>query len=153
MNLKLKLYTIGFTKKDARKFFGLLKDNNIRMVLDIRLNNISQLAGYTKGKDLEFFLKEFLEIEYVHDISLAPTKEILDGYKKCMITWQEYEEEYIKLLGVRNLKDKLDKEYKNNFDSICLLCSESTADHCHRRLAAEYLVNLYPELNIQIIHL
>lgn len=151
--INLKLYTIGFTKKSARQFFTLLKNNNIRIVADVRLNNVSQLAGYTKKKDLQFFLTEFLKIDYIHELDLAPTKEILNNYKKCKISWEEYESKYIKLLDTRKIKDKLNKNYKKNFDGICLLCSEPTAEHCHRRLAAEYLVKLYPELNIQIIHL
>ena len=149
----MKLYTIGFTKKDARTFFSLLKNNGITMVVDIRLNNVSQLAGYTKGRDLEFFLTEFLKIKYNHELNLVPTKEILDGYKKGTITWDEYETKYINLLEMRRLKKELDERYGRNFDGICLLCSESTAEHCHRRLAAEYLANLYPELNIQVVHL
>lgn len=149
----MKLYTIGFTKKDAQQFFTLLKDNNVRMVVDVRLNNVSQLAGYTKRKDLQFFLTEFLEIEYIHDLSLAPTKEILDGYKKGRITWDEYQDRYIETLEMRNIKENLDKNYNKNFDGICLLCSEPTPEYCHRRLAAEYLKKLYPELSIEVVHI
>lgn len=149
----MNIYTIGFTKKSARKFFTLLRDNGIKLLVDIRLNNSSQLAGYTKGKDLEFFLNEFLNIKYIHELSLAPTKELLDGYKKGIIDWHLYEDEYNQILDKRNVKSIIDKNYINGLDKTCLLCSESTAEQCHRRLAAEYIRNSYPELNINIIHL
>jgi uncharacterized protein (DUF488 family) len=149
----MNIYTIGFTKKSARKFFTLLKDNNINLLMDIRLNNSSQLAGFAKGKDLEFFLSEFLNIRYIHELSLAPTEKLLDEYKKGMISWQLYEEEYYKILEERNIKNTLDEKYNRNFDKVCLLCSEHTADQCHRRLAAEYIKKVCPELDINITHL
>lgn len=149
----MRLFTIGFTKKTAREFFTLLKDNHIRKIVDIRLNNTSQLAGFAKGNDLEFFLEEICRISYVHDTELAPNKEILNDFKNKRISWQQYESLFNKLLVERDIKDKLDRNFKNNFDSICFLCSEETADKCHRRLVAEYIRRNYPDLAMDVVHL
>ena len=142
------LYTIGFTKKSAEEFFSLLKANKIKTLVDVRLNNVSQLAGFTKKDDLKYFLKEICSIEYVHEPAFAPTKEILDAYKKKNILWFQYEEDYKLLLkqrGVEHLiKDK-------DLDMACLLCGEPTAENCHRRLLAEYLRD--KKNNITIKHL
>lgn len=97
----MKIFTIGFTKKNARQFFELLKVNEIDIVLDIRLNNKSQLAGFTKGEDLQYFLSEICHCDYRHCLEFAPTKEILDSYKKSLITWGEYEEQYTALMNKR----------------------------------------------------
>lgn len=149
----MKLFTIGFTKKTARNFFTLLKNNRIKKVVDIRLNNASQLAGFSKGEDLEFFLNELCNIGYIHDTDLAPNKKLLDDYKNKKITWLQYEQSFKNLLNERNIKSRLDKNYNKNFDGICLLCSEATADKCHRRLVAEYIKRNYSNLNIDIIHI
>ena len=94
----MNLYTIGFTKKSARAFFELLKKIEIELLLDIRLNNKSQLAGFTKGDDLCYFLSEICNCKYRHCLEYAPTKDILDGYKKKNISWNEYEEMYTNLI-------------------------------------------------------
>lgn len=149
------LYTIGFTKKDARSFFEALKKNNMKALIDVRLNNVSQLAGYTKKNDIQYFLEQS-GIEYEHALILAPTKEILDAYKKKEMTWEEYEKQYIELLNRRNVIEVLEKSLKNDFDKACLLCSESTAEQCHRRLAANHIRDYMREIkgiDIQIIHL
>jgi uncharacterized protein (DUF488 family) len=130
-----------------------LKRNQVNKVIDIRLNNSSQLAGFTKGPDLKYFLNEFFNIDYIHDPELAPTKQLLDDYKGKKVTWQQYEIEFRQLLDKRNAKKMLDQKYNSEFDGACLLCSEETADKCHRRLVAEYINNNYPELKIQITHL
>lgn len=130
------LFTIGFTGKPAKEFFEKLKQSGVRCVVDIRLNNVSQLAGFTKKRDLEYFLHAIADINYVHQQELAPTKEILNGYKKKQIDWNEYECRYRNLLEERQPAKNLRPE---DFDHACLLCSEPTAEHCHRRLAAEYL--------------
>jgi uncharacterized protein (DUF488 family) len=130
------LYTVGFTGKSAKEFFEKLKQSGVRRVVDIRLNNVSQLAGFAKKRDLEYFLRSIADIDYMHEPELAPTKEILDGYKKKQIDWNEYESRYKVLLQERQPAKRLEPK---DFDHACLLCSEPTPEHCHRRLAAEYL--------------
>lgn len=146
MNIRVKLFTIGFTQKNAKTFFNILKKNEIRTLIDVRLNNVSQLAGFTKKDDLQYFLKEILKIEYVHRTDLSPNEEILQGYKKGSISWVEYEKAFIGLLQKRKPEIEL-----SVLDHACLLCSEPTADKCHRRIVAEYLKVQYPE--IEIIHI
>lgn len=146
----MNLFTIGFTKKSAKDFFELIKLYEIDLLIDIRLNNKSQLAGFTKGNDLEYFLKEICNCKYKHCLEYAPTKEILDNYKKSKITWETYENEYYLLMNERNnFKDF----YKNyiSYKNICLLCSEPTPEYCHRRLAAEMILK-YNE-NIVLKHI
>ena len=147
------IYTIGFTKKTAKEFFELLRKNRIKLLVDIRLNNKSQLAAFTKGNDLEFFLKELCGIEYLHDISLAPTDKILSDYKKNIITWQQYEEQFIPLLERRNKDNCLIDRYKDRMDGICFLCSEVTPEHCHRRLVAEFMAENIKSEKVNINHL
>jgi uncharacterized protein (DUF488 family) len=145
----VEIYTIGFAKKSAQEFFDSLKKAGINRLIDIRLNNSSQLAGFTKTDDLEFFLKELCGAEYIYKPILAPTKEILDGYKKKTIKWEEYEQRFMKLMAERKVEDIIDKSL---FDvPTVLLCSEPKPDRCHRRLVAEYLKDKWS--NIKIIHL
>ena len=148
----MKLYTIGFTKKNAEQFFSLLEKSQITTLLDIRLNNVSQLAGYTKRDDLCFFLKKILNVKYIHSIKLAPTKQILDDFKSNKMSWEKYEIEYYKLLEERNIKSLFPTIVDFNKDTICFLCSEEKPTHCHRRLLAEYLKRNLSQ-NIEIIHL
>lgn len=131
----MNLYTIGFSKKSAEEFFDILKSNNVIRLIDIRLNNKSQLAGFTNVKHLPYFLN-IHDIEYVYYPDLAPSKELLNGYKNKSISWNEYELEYNKILSKRNIADKIDW---NTLQNSVLLCSEPTAEKCHRRLLAEYL--------------
>jgi len=149
----MRIFTIGFTQKSAEQFFELLKLHKIRVLVDIRLNNSSQLAGFTKGNDLKYFLKEICNAEYVHLLELAPTKEILDKYKKKIINWEEYEKLYLDLLESRGVKEELARKLDPGFEHICLLCSEATPEKCHRRLAAEFIKNNYPEQYIEIVHI
>ncbi|BBB92469.1 MAG TPA: DUF488 domain-containing protein [Methylomusa anaerophila] len=142
------LFTIGSGKKSAREFFSLLQMNNIKRVLDIRLSNTSQLAGYTKKADFEYFLKEIADIDYYHMPELAPTEELLNAYKSKEVSWQEYEIEYIRIITARNPLAKLTITF---FDKACLLCSEPTAKQCHRRLLAEYIADSLPDW--KIVHL
>lgn len=144
----MKIFTIGFTKKSAKEFFEILKTNNIEQIIDIRLNNTSQLAGFTKKDNLEYFLKELCSIDYSHFIFLAPTKEIRDRYIKSK-DWDVYVKKYIELLDNRKVLDKLDKSYFNR--KSCFLCSEASADHCHRRLLVEYLKEHWDY--VEIVHL
>lgn len=137
----MKVFTIGFAKKSAREFFHLLRTNGVKRVIDVRLNNKSQLAGYTKEEDLRYFLHEILGIEYCHVPQLAPTKELLDGYRDKKIDWIEYERAYGAILQERNVDKMVDPAI---YDQACLLCSEPTADRCHRRLLAEAIEKAFP---------
>ncbi len=131
------IYTIGFTRKTAAEFFGILKQAGIRRLIDVRLNNVSQLAGFTKKDDLAFFLREICGIEYVHEPLLAPTQEMLDAFKKAKGRWEEYERVFLALMAERKIENLLDR---NLFEvPAVLLCSEPTAENCHRRLVVEYL--------------
>ena len=146
---KINLYTIGFTKTTAENFFKRIKSANVKRVIDVRLNNNSQLAGFAKKNDLKYFLKALGNIEYKHIPLLAPTKEILDEYKKKKGAWSNYEKEFNKLMNDR----KIEKEIKPELlHQSCLLCSEDEPHHCHRRLIAEYLKNRW-NVNIEINHL
>ena len=149
----MKVFTIGFTQKTAEEFFKLLKVNNINLVLDIRLNNSSQLAGFAKGRDLQYFLSEILHINYEHELRFSPTKELLSSYKKKYITWEEYEVIYKSILQERNVESILREEYGNKLNKICLLCSEAKPEKCHRRLLAEYIRSIFKYEDIKIIHL
>lgn len=130
------LFTIGFTKKTAEYFFEKLKRADVKRVVDVRLNNVSQLAGFAKKTDLQYFLRELGGIEYVHAPELAPTKDILDAYKKHKGSWSDYETKFLDLMRQRRIEKTLDREL---IDGACLLCSEDKPHHCHRRLVAEYL--------------
>lgn len=147
----MKIFTIGFTKKDAKTFFELLQKNKIDLLLDIRLNNVSQLAGFAKGNDLGYFINEILNAKYIHDTRFAPTKELLDSYRDKSINWLEYEKEFNKIIEDRRIVDIFQDNYYKNYERVCLLCSESEADKCHRRLIAEYLKENLSD--IEIIHI
>lgn len=139
------LYTIGFTKKSAKEFFEKLINHNIRKVIDIRLNNSSQLAGFTKGNDLKYFLKTIANIGYIHLPEYAPSKELLNNYKQKNISWEDYENQYLSILENRQILKNIDYSI---FNDACLLCSEPTADKCHRRLLSEYLANKHKDMKI-----
>ena len=136
MKTSVNLFTIGFTKKSAKDFFEILKQSGVKRIIDTRLNNVSQLAGFTKKTDLKYFLQQICKIEYVHILELAPTKDILDAYKKNDGDWQTYEEQFLQLITERQIEHKVSPDL---LDGGCLLCSEPTPHHCHRRLVAEYL--------------
>lgn len=143
-----RVFTIGFTRKPAAKFFDLMETAGVRRVIDVRLNNVSQLAGFTKRDDLEFFLRRIGKIDYVHRPELAPTKEILDEYKKNKGPWSEYERRFLALMHERRIEHTLPREL---FDGGCLLCSEHEPHNCHRRLVAEYLREKWGAMDI--VHL
>ena len=143
-----KVYTIGFTKKSASEFFGLLKESGAKRLVDVRLNNVSQLAGFAKRDDLEYFLRQICRMDYVHMPNLAPTKEMLDAYRKEHRDWAIYEREFLALMDARRVA-KLG--IKRIIANACLLCSEDTPDHCHRRLVAEYLRRHWGD--VEITHL
>lgn len=143
------IYTIGFTKKSAEEFFETILKNNIEILIDTRLNNQSQLAGFSKGRDLPYFLKKLSNCKYSYQSEYAPTKEILDSYKKGLISWQEYEIEYLNIVRQRNIVDHFFSKY-GKLSNVLILCSESTPEYCHRRLLAEEFSSKY---NYPIIHL
>ncbi|MBI4669464.1 MAG: DUF488 domain-containing protein [Elusimicrobia bacterium] len=142
----MEIYTIGFTKKTAADFFGLLKKSSIKRLVDIRLNRSSQLSGFAKQDDLRFFLKEICDAEYVYEPLLAPTQNILGRYKKHGGNWDTYEKDFTALMKERKIETKLDKKLFS-VPSV-LLCSEHEPDHCHRRLAAEYLKERWGDVKI-----
>ncbi|HHR3206631.1 TPA: DUF488 family protein [Yersinia enterocolitica] len=144
----IKIYSIGFTEKSAEKFFSLIKSQPIKTLVDVRLNNISQLAGFAKKKDLQYFLHELCGVNYVHVPDLAPTKEMLDLYKKGNVSWEIYEENFLNLMAKRNI-ERIDK---NLISDGCLLCSEHKPHNCHRRLVIEYL-NKHWDTNFEVKHL
>lgn len=133
----MEIYTIGFTKKSADQFFGLLRRAGIRRLVDVRLNNSSQLAGFAKRDDLAYFLRELVHAEYRHEPLLAPTQEMLDAYKKRRGSWAEYERRFLDLLGERRIEVELEPSLFA--EPTVLLCSEATPEHCHRRLVVDYL--------------
>lgn len=134
----MQTFTIGFTEKNAQTFFYLLKRAGVKQLLDVRLNNTSQLAGFAKRDDLKFFLKEILDINYREVKDLAPSKAILSSYQKGGLNWEKYEELYLNEISKRSIERLIDPTW---FDQGCLLCSEHEPHFCHRRLAVEYLNN------------
>jgi uncharacterized protein (DUF488 family) len=142
----MEIYSIGFTKKTAEQFFGILKTAGIKRLLDVRLNNVSQLAGFAKREDLAFFLKEICEADYLHEVLLAPTQEMLDGYKKKGGCWEDYERRFLSLIAEREIETQLDRSLFAV--PTALLCSEPTAEHCHRRLVLDYLSEKWGDLRI-----
>ncbi len=142
----IELYTIGFTNKSAEQFFGLLRDNDVRTLVDTRVNNTSQLSGFAKGPDLAFFSRAIGGINYRHQLDFAPTKELLAHYRAKKLTWAEYETEYLNLLDLRRVGQHLNVE---ELHQNCLLCSEHTPERCHRRLLAEYLQHRFGGITIR----
>jgi uncharacterized protein (DUF488 family) len=145
MNSSINLYTIGFTQKTAKKFFETLLNAGVTRIIDTRLNNVSQLAGFTKRSDLEYFLEKIGGIKYTHILDMAPTKEILDAYKKNNGDWEIYEKEFLKLMREREVEKKISPDI---LEGSCLLCSEAKPHNCHRRLVAEYLSEKLGNINI-----
>ena len=144
----MRIFTIGFTKKPARRFFDLLRTSGARRVIDVRLNNVSQLAGFAKRDDLAYFLTEICGMDYVHLPELAPTKQMLDDYKKRHGDWSTYETRFLDLMRARRVEQTVARKVVAD---ACLLCSESTPEYCHRRLVAEYLDRHWGGL--QVTHL
>jgi uncharacterized protein (DUF488 family) len=143
----MKLFTIGFTKKSAEAFFTALQRATVSKIVDVRLNNVSQLAGFTKKNDLRYFAKTICGIDYIHLPDFAPTQEMLDEYKKARCTWSDYEGQFLKLMATRQV-ERTDREL---LEGGCFLCSEPLADRCHRRLVVEYLSGKWE--GVEIIHL
>lgn len=144
----MRVLTIGFTQKNARRFFELLRNSGARRVVDVRLNNVSQLAGFSKRDDLAYFLKELCQMDYVHLPELAPTQGMLDAYKKQKGDWASYEARFLALMRERQIENTVPKDV---IAEGCLLCSEDKPHHCHRRLVAEYLKQHWGD--VEIVHL
>jgi uncharacterized protein (DUF488 family) len=142
----MKLFTIGFTKKTAEQFFSRLRQPGLVRLVDIRLNNVSQLAGFTKRDDLRVFLKTISGLDYLHLPLLAPTQELLDAYKKNGGDWSTYERDFLALMRQRKVESAVAPA---QLDGACLLCSEATPEHCHRRLVAEYFKSCWGDIVVQ----
>lgn len=145
----MEIYTIGFTQTSAEHFFTRLKTAGVRRLLDVRLNNSSQLAGFAKARDLPFFLHELVGARYEHDPRLAPTDEMLADYKKMKGDWAEYERRFLALMDERRIHEQLAPA---SFEEpTALLCSEATPEHCHRRLVCDHLASHWPD--VHAVHL
>jgi uncharacterized protein (DUF488 family) len=144
----VKLFTIGFTRKSAERFFALLRAADVRSVIDVRLNNRSQLAGFAKKGDLAYFLRVICGMDYVHQPALAPTPQMLDQYRKRQIDWPTYERQFLELMAERRVEEAIAPD---TFAGACLLCSEDKPHQCHRRLVAEYLQQRWG--GVDLVHL
>ena len=142
----INVFTVGFTKKTAGVFFEKLRAAGVKRVVDVRLNKVSQLAGFSKRDDLKYFLKEILDVEYVEAPLLAPTQPLLDAYKKSKGRWEDYERDFLRLMEERHIEDEIDPSL---LAGGCLLCSEDKPHHCHRRLVAEYLKEKWGDVEIE----
>ena len=146
---QLRVATIGFTKSTAARFFGRLHAAGVKRVLDVRLNNTSQLAGFAKSADLVFFLDRLHGIDYRAEPLLAPTAELLRSYRKQKTGWDAFADGFGALMAERAVQDRIDPEA---LDGACLLCSEPTAHRCHRRLVCDYLNEKWNG-SVQVEHL
>ena len=147
----MEVYSTGFTKKSAEQFFESIRLVGIRRLLDVRLNNTSQLSGFSKRDDLAYFLRAICDVEYLHEPLLAPTQELLDSYRKGKGGWDDYEERFLALMAERRIEDHMRPDFFAT--PTVLLCSEATVEHCHRRLALEYLQRKWGNSELRIVHL
>jgi uncharacterized protein (DUF488 family) len=134
--MKITIFTIGTNKKSAKDFFDCLMCAGVGRVIDVRLHNTSQLLGFSKRDDVEYFLKQVAHIKYSEEPLFRPTQAILAAYRAKKITWQEYEARFSRLMKDRRIENVF---VPASLDNCCLLCSESEPSHCHRRLVAEHL--------------
>jgi uncharacterized protein (DUF488 family) len=141
----MKVFTIEFTKKSAKRFFELLRASGAKRVVDVRLNNVSQLAGFSKKDDLAYFVKAICGMDYVHLPALAPTQEMLDQYRRQHRDWKIYELRFLALMKQRRIEETIPKEA---ISGGCLLCSEDKPYHCHRRLVMEYLKQYWGAVDV-----
>ena len=144
----MQIFTIGYTKKSAREFFGLIKANEIDVLVDVRLYNNTQLAGFSKSRDLEFFLAALCGCGYVWAKQFAPSPALFNDYKSGQIDWAACEAVYRDFLNAHTGLDFF-RLYRNK--RICLLCAEETPECCHRRLLAEKIADEYD--GTEITHL
>lgn len=139
-----KIFTIGFTKKSAKSFFEMLKEKKIDVVLDVRLNNTSQLAGFSKYPDIEYFLSSICGIKYISDVNFAPEEWVLKGYKAKQLTWDEYVNNFNDIMNKRDILRYIENKYSGYTEkNICLLCSEEKPDNCHRLLVAQRFKSVF----------
>ena len=144
----MKLFTIGFTKKSAETFFTRLQRAGVKKLVDVRLHNVSQLAGFSKRDDLRYFAKTICSIDYIHMPTLAPTADILTAYRKEKGDWDVYERRFLALLHSRQIESTVSRDV---LDGGCLLCSEEKPHYCHRRLVAEYLKQHWCDVEVEHI--
>jgi uncharacterized protein (DUF488 family) len=142
----MRLYTIGFTRKSAETFFGLLRRSGAKRIVDVRLNNVSQLAGFAKKNDLAFFARSLAGMDYLHLPQLAPTQAMLDAWRKEHRDWARYQRDFLDLMRARRIEASVPREA---IEDGCLLCSEDLPHHCHRRLVAEYLREHWGDIDIR----
>lgn len=145
------VFTIGFTQKHAEDFYEKLISAKVDVLIDVRLNNTSQLASFSKYPDIQYFLKRICDIEYIHDKLFSPTESLLKSYKSGNTSWKEYEEIFFDTMNERDIDSYIKTNYSEYIDkNICLLCSEATPEFCHRRLVADYFKKIF---DATIIHL
>ena len=140
------VFTVGFTRKPAKRFFELVRDSGAKRIVDVRLNNSSQLSGFAKKDDLAFFLAEICGVAYVHAPDLAPTADMLKAYRAGQMDWATYERRFLDLMRERRIEETMSKHLVADG---CLLCSEDQPQHCHRRLVAEYLRDQWGGVDIE----
>ncbi len=145
----MEIFTIGFTTRTAEDFFDTLNSVGVTRLVDVRLNNTSQLAGFTKRDDLRYFLARLCGAAYVHEPLLTPTRELFDDYKRRRGTWSTYERAFLELMAERRIEERVGEDLLNGVP--VLLCSERSPDHCHRRLVGEYLREHWG--GIELVHL
>jgi len=143
-----KIFTIGFTRMTAEEFFSTLENNGVKKVIDVRLHNTSQILGFSKYPDIEYFLRKILDVEYFHDKQFAPSEKILDSYKKKYIDWEGYEEAFAALMNKRDIDVYIADNYANE-ENYCLLCTEVSPENCHRRLVAEKIREVLGDIEIK----
>jgi uncharacterized protein (DUF488 family) len=141
----VRIYTIGFAGKSAKAFFALLKDAGVEKLIDIRRSNNTLFAGFTRARDLPFLLERLCGIAYVYEPEFAPSTELLRDYQKRLKhskkdpdAWPEYTRSFHKEITGRPIAE-LFRRHAAGQDNVCFLCAEAAADHCHRRLLAEYI--------------
>ena len=142
----MNVFTIGFTRKSARRFFELVRDSGAKRIVDVRLNNGSQLSGFAKKDDLAFFLAELCGVDYVHAPDLAPTADMLKAYRQGQMDWPTYERQFLDLMRGRRIEETMPQRLVADG---CLLCSEDQPHHCHRRLVVEYLRDRWGDVDIE----
>lgn len=145
-----KIFTVGSARKTAEEFFTLLEYNGVKKIIDVRLNNTSQLLAFAKYPDIEYFTRKILSGEYFHDKRFAPSEKILVRYKKNVIGWDDYEKEFADLMAYRDIETYIADKYSTQ-ENYCLLCTEVSPENCHRRLVAEKIREVLGD--VEIVHL